>query len=117
MRPDKYNQMTKKATGRARGILKKVVKRPGITEEEKKTLLLEEQTLLSKERTVLSFMRTGLAMLGAGVVLVNLFPDSLMIFVTGWGFVIAGIIEIAESYRRLNRLQDEMDNIKKRMKP
>jgi len=95
--------------------LKKVVRNPNLTEEEKRMMLLEEQTLLSKERTVLSFMRTGLALLGAGVVLVSIFPDDLMIVVTGWVFVIGGIIEIVESSRRLRKIQDQVEKINKRL--
>jgi uncharacterized membrane protein YidH (DUF202 family) len=95
--------------------LKRAVRNPKLTDDEKKMLLVEEQMLLSKERTVLSFMRTGLALLGAGVVLVNLFPDSVMIVVTGWAFFIGGIIEIAESSRRLKRIQDQVEKINKRL--
>jgi uncharacterized membrane protein YidH (DUF202 family) len=104
----------KKHAKRFLSSIKKAVKPTKIGIEEKKMLLLEEQTLLAKERTVLSFMRTGLAMLGAGVVLINIFPDFVMILVMGWLFIIGGIIEIAEAYRRLTKLQDEMDCIKER---
>jgi hypothetical protein len=105
----------KKQAGRFLKNLKKVVKNPKLTDDEKRMLLVEEQMLLSKERTVLSFMRTGLALLGAGVVLVNIFPDSIMIVVTGWAFFVGGIIEILESSRRLRRIQDEVEKLNKKL--
>jgi uncharacterized membrane protein YidH (DUF202 family) len=96
-------------------VLKKVVRNPKPTDDEKRMMLLEEQTLLSKERTVLSFMRTGLALLGAGVVLVSIFPGDPLIVVTGWAFIIGGIAEIIESSRRLRRVQDEVEKINEKL--
>ncbi len=79
-----------------------------------KILLMREQTILSKERTILSFMRTGLASIGAGVVIINIFssPSS---FVIGWAFVLTGVVEILESYRRLRIYQKKMDTISREL--
>jgi uncharacterized membrane protein YidH (DUF202 family) len=79
-----------------------------------KLLLMREQTILSKERTILSFMRTGLASIGAGIVIINIFssPSS---FIIGWAFVMTGIVEILESYRRLRIYQKKMDRISKEL--
>ena len=79
-----------------------------------KILLLREQTILAKERTVLSFMRTGLASIGAGIVIINIFPtESAMII--GWAFILSGIVEITESYRRLRRYQRKMSSINREL--
>ena len=76
-----------------------------------KLLLLREQTILSKERTVLSFMRTGLASIGAGIVIINLFSSDASSTIIGWAFILTGIVEILESYRRLRGYQKKMDDI------
>ena len=78
--------------------------------KEEKLLLMREQTILSKERTVLSFMRTGLATVGAGIVIINLFP-SIESQIVSWAFILSGIVQIAESYRRLRSYQKKMNAI------
>jgi uncharacterized membrane protein YidH (DUF202 family) len=80
-----------------------------------KLLLLREQTILAKERTILSFMRTGLASIGAGIVIINLFSSSTPSVIVGWAFMLTGIVEIFESYRRLREYQKKMDKIKKEL--
>jgi uncharacterized membrane protein YidH (DUF202 family) len=76
--------------------------------KKEKILLMREQTILSKERTVLSFMRTGLASIGAGIVIMNIFP-TFSAWVIGLAFMLSGIVEILESYRRLRSYQKKMD--------
>jgi uncharacterized membrane protein YidH (DUF202 family) len=100
-------------------MFKKVFrKRPGkkqINYRREKILLMREQTILSKERTILSFMRTGLASIGAGVVLINIFSSSPSSIIIGWAFVLSGIVEILESYRRLRLYQKKMDRISREL--
>jgi uncharacterized membrane protein YidH (DUF202 family) len=76
-----------------------------------KILLMREQTILAKERTVLSFMRTGLASIGAGIVIINIFSSDPSSFIIGWAFILTGIVEISESYRRLRKYQKKMNKI------
>jgi uncharacterized membrane protein YidH (DUF202 family) len=80
-----------------------------------KLLLLREQTILAKERTILSFMRTGLASIGAGIVIINLFSSNTASVIVGWAFMLTGIVEIFESYRRLREYQKKMDKIKREL--
>jgi uncharacterized membrane protein YidH (DUF202 family) len=79
-----------------------------------KILLLREQTILAKERTVLSFMRTGLASIGAGIVIMNIFSTASAQII-GWAFILSGIVEIGESYRRLRGYQRKMDVLNKEL--
>ena len=87
-----------------------IKKKKKLSYNDERILLMREQTILSKERTVLSFMRTGLATIGAGVVFMNIFP-SIEAQVVGWAFILSGIVEIAESYRRLRGYQKKMNII------
>ncbi len=82
---------------------------------EQQTLLMKEQVILSKERTILSFMRTALAAIGAGVVLINVFPGNYTIWVMGWALILIGLVEVFESYRRLNHYRKETEKIKNRL--
>lgn len=82
---------------------------------EQQTLLMKEQVVLSKERTILSFMRTALAAIGAGVVLINVFPGNYTIWIMGWALIIIGLVEVFESYRRMNYYRREMEKIKKKL--
>ena len=85
-------------------------KRKPLDYKREKILLMREQTILAKERTVLSFMRTGLASIGAGIVIMNIFPTASAQII-GWAFILSGIVEIFESYRRLRGYQKKMDRI------
>ncbi len=89
-------------------------RRKHIDYRKEKLLLMREQTILSKERTILSFMRTGLASIGAGIVIINIFP-STSAFIIGWAFVLTGMVEIFESYRRLRVYQKKMDTISREL--
>ena len=101
-------------------MVKQAVKRllrsrkKGIDYRREKLLLMREQTILSKEQTILSFMRTGLASIGAGIVIINIF-SSTSAFIIGWAFVLTGIVEIVESYRRLRVYQKKMGTISREM--
>ena len=101
-------------------MVKQAVKRllmprkKGIDYRKEKLLLMREQTILSKERTILSFMRTGLASIGAGIVIINIF-SSTSAFIIGWAFVLTGIVEIFESYRRLRIYQKKMNIISREL--
>jgi len=94
-----------------RGFLRR---RRRMNYQEEKLLLLREQTVLAKERTVLSFMRTGLASIGAGVVIASIF-SSFENIIIGWAFVLTGVVEILESYRRLRSCQKKMREINCRL--
>ena len=96
-------------------MAKKTRKGKSVSYAKEKVILAEEQTLLSKERTVLSFMRTGLAFTGAGLVIVNVFPENFPSQVVGWALVVIGLIEIAESYRRLNKYKRKMEKVKQEL--
>jgi uncharacterized membrane protein HdeD (DUF308 family) len=95
--------------------IKRAVRRKKMNYKQEKLLLMREQTILSKERTVLSFMRTGLASIGAGIVIINIFSADPSSFIIGWAFILTGIIEIVESYRRLRRYQKRMCSINKQL--
>ncbi len=86
-------------------------RRKHIDYKKEKILLMREQTILAKERTVLSFMRTGLASIGAGVVLINIFATTPSSMIVGWAFILTGIVEIFESYRRLRAYKGRIDRI------
>ena len=90
-----------------------VSKRKSLDYRKEKILLLREQTILAKERTILSFIRTGLASIGAGIVIVNIFSDNPSSVVIGWAFILTGIVEILESYRRLSSYKKKIQTIKK----
>ena len=92
-----------------------VSKRKSLDYRKEKILLLREQTILAKERTILSFIRTGLASIGAGIVIVNIFSDNPSSVVIGWAFILTGIVEILESYRRLRQYQSKMNNLKEEL--
>jgi uncharacterized membrane protein YidH (DUF202 family) len=92
-----------------------VSKRKSMDYRKEKILLLREQTILAKERTILSFIRTGLASIGAGIVIVNIFSDNPSSVVIGWAFILTGIVEILESYRRLRLYQSKMNNLKEEL--
>jgi uncharacterized membrane protein YidH (DUF202 family) len=83
--------------------------------KEEQTLLLKEQVLLSKERTILSFMRTALAAIGAGIVLISVFPGNHTTWVMGVALILIGMVELFESYRRMNHYKREMEKIKGRL--
>jgi uncharacterized membrane protein HdeD (DUF308 family) len=89
--------------------------RKKIDYRKEKLLLMREQTILSKERTILSFMRTGLASIGAGIVIINIFSANTSSVIIGWAFVLTGIVEIVESYRRLRMYQRKMDSISREL--
>jgi len=97
----------KQALSRTRMALKREKR---IDYRKEKMLLVREQTLLAKERTVLSFMRTGMASIGAGIVIINIF-FTVTAQVIGWAFILSGVVEILESYRRLRQYQRKMDSI------
>jgi uncharacterized membrane protein YidH (DUF202 family) len=101
--------MVKRLIRHGKRLLRRRKKQPDYKQE--KILLLREQTILAKERTVLSFIRTGLASIGAGIVIINIFSSDPSSFVVGWAFVMTGIVEIVESYRRLRRYQKKMGKI------
>jgi uncharacterized membrane protein YidH (DUF202 family) len=91
--------------------IKRAVSRKKLNYKQEKLLLMREQTILSKERTVLSFMRTGLASIGAGIVIINIFSSDPASFIIGWAFIMTGVVEIGESYRRLRHYQRKMNKI------
>ena len=99
--------MVKRLIERGRKILRR---RKKLNYRKEKLLLIRQQTILAKERTVLSFMRTGLASIGAGIVIINIFSNYTS-WVIGWAFILTGIVEIVESYRRLRRYKKRMDVI------
>lgn len=103
--------MVKRLIRHGKRLLRRSKKQTDYKQE--KLLLIREQTILAKERTVLSFMRTGLASIGAGIVIINIFSADPSSFVVGWAFILTGIIEIVESYRRLRTYQKKMGNISK----
>ncbi|MEM7820218.1 MAG: DUF202 domain-containing protein [Candidatus Aenigmatarchaeota archaeon] len=77
------------------------------------TILSEERTLLSRERTILSFMQTALAFVGVDLVIVNIF-ESFNTQLVGWGLVTVGVVEIAESFRRIVRYRRAMAELRRR---
>lgn len=81
----------------------------------KDMLIAKEEILLSKERTILSFMRTALAFIGVGVVIIKFFPE-IIYQVIGYGLVILGFVEVAESYRKLHEKQKMMKRVEKQIK-
>ncbi len=99
--------MVKRLLKKGKGFLRR---RKSIDYKKEKLLLMREQTILAKERTVLSFMRTGLASIGAGIVIINIF-SSHSSFIIGWAFILTGVVEIVESYRRLRGYQKRMHRI------
>ena len=103
--------MVKRLISKGRKLLKRS---SPLNYKQEKILLMREQTILAKERTVLSFMRTGLATIGAGIVIINIFP-TLQSQIVGWAFILSGIVEITESYRRLRSYQKKMDRINKQL--
>lgn len=104
--------MVKRLVRHARKALRKKPRKLDYKRE--KILLMREQTILAKERTVLSFMRTGLASIGAGIVIINIFSTSSATII-GWAFILSGIVEILESYRRLRHYKRKMDRINKEL--
>jgi uncharacterized membrane protein YidH (DUF202 family) len=104
--------MARRLLAKGRNLIKR--KRTKVDYREEKILLLREQTILAKERTVLSFMRTGLASIGAGIVIINIFP-TVHAQTIGWAFILTGIVEIVESYRRLRNYQKKMNIINHRL--
>lgn len=100
--------MVKRIIGHGKKLLGR--RKKPLDYKKEKILLMREQTILAKERTVLSFMRTGLASIGAGIVIVNIFPTTEA-WIVGWAFVLSGIVEIFESYRRLRQYKKKMDKI------
>ncbi len=101
--------MVKRLVKKSKRLLKR--KKKILDYRKQKIMLMKEQTILAKERTVLSFMRTGLASIGAGIVIINIFSDDPSSWVIGWAFILTGIVEIVESYRRLRRYQKKMGKI------
>ena len=80
---------------------------------EEQVVLSEERTLLSRERTILSFMQTGLAFIGIGLVVVNVFSE-LNTQIVGWCLVVVGVVEVAESIRRIIRYRHAMSALRAR---
>ncbi|MBI4176328.1 MAG: DUF202 domain-containing protein [Candidatus Aenigmarchaeota archaeon] len=76
--------------------------------------LSQEQTILSKERTVLSFLRTGVTFIGLGIVIViELFTSpNANLQLIGWAFIILGLIEVLDSFRRLRAYKKKMEGVK-----
>ena len=60
-------------------------------------------------------MRTGLASIGAGIVIINLFSADPASWIIGWAFILTGIVEIVESYRRLRIYQKKMNTISREL--
>ncbi len=104
--------MVKRLLSRGRVAIKR---RKKINYRKEKLLLIREQTILAKERTVLSFIRTGLASIGAGIVIINIFSSDMSSIIIGWAFILTGVVEIVESYRRLRVYKDRMSQINKEL--
>jgi uncharacterized membrane protein YidH (DUF202 family) len=100
--------MVKRLLSRGRDIIRR---RKKLNYRKEKILLLREQTILAKERTVLSFIRTGLASIGAGIIIINIFSSDSSSLAIGWAFILTGVVEIFESYRRLRVYKSEMKKI------
>jgi uncharacterized membrane protein HdeD (DUF308 family) len=100
--------MVKRLLARGRDAIRR---RKKLNYRKEKLLLIREQTILAKERTVLSFIRTGLASIGAGIIIINIFSSDLSSLVIGWAFILTGVVEIIESYRRLRVYKNMMNKI------
>jgi putative membrane protein len=86
----------------------------GVSENNNLTLrdhLAIDRTTLANERTLLGYVRTSLALAIVGGSALEFFASPALV-VTGWGFLVIGVVTFAVGVRRSWRMKQRIDALR-----
>ena len=71
-----------------------------------------ERTELANERTFLAYVRTALSLVAGGAVLLQFFPEELVVIVSGWALIALGGLVLLFGVSRFIRVKTRLKSEK-----